>query len=480
SGDQRIVLRHKNSAGTTIRDYGNILNINSRMGYSAVVIDATAGDRINWVGSGTGATDIYWAQDHTEIKVSSFFDTGRGFVAPNLTTAFTPRTISGNGITGTVGRDGTVSTIAITGITAGSEVLQSGLSVTGGATVVLVDGGRGGAAYVDVIPNGADPVITATQTVWRRTITAVNSVGGATINVNNAASALIDATRAASISVTVPTGQQVQSVTATNAIVLSQNGNGFVELAPDNAGNIVLTVTFAIRVSNPTLSNIPINSTASTAYSPNAAGVTRTGGVSRPPATVTDFCTYNGNWDGEVELPLAARAGQVLTVRNEATLTYSLRALNTDMAGPISIPTNRSLHFVSNADGVWQWVEAPYAVRQTPQWLTAGNRGTWVTYGTISVSVTDSGNASMRLRSASGTIVVNTTTSNSWDGQVSNIGTTINTSSTFLVGSTGWTYNNIENMQETYITDRTNNRTYYVRMIVQSSHNNQRFFCYEL
>ncbi|MGL5060420.1 MAG: hypothetical protein ACRC62_10610, partial [Microcoleus sp.] len=186
----------------------------------------------------------YWAQDHTEIKVSSFFDTGRGFVAPNLTTAFTPRTISGNGITGTVGRDGTVSTITITGITAGSEVLQSGLSATGGATVILVDSGRGGIAYVDVIPNGADPVITATQTVWQRSLSA--TVNGVPANVNGAASVNVDATRAVNFRLTLPANHLLTAApTVTGGTLASWNVDGIGTITPNNTENITITASSA-------------------------------------------------------------------------------------------------------------------------------------------------------------------------------------------------------------------------------------------
>ena len=68
-GDERIHLRHKNSGGTTIKDYSNVLTTTSKIGNAPVIITATQGDRINWVGF--GAAGLYWAENHSEIRIHS-------------------------------------------------------------------------------------------------------------------------------------------------------------------------------------------------------------------------------------------------------------------------------------------------------------------------------------------------------------------------------------------------------------------------
>ncbi len=81
SGDERVNLLHKDSAGTVKATYGNMLTILSRIGQASVVLNAAAGDRLNWQGS--SANNIYWAEHHTELRVSSYEDVGGGFYIPS-------------------------------------------------------------------------------------------------------------------------------------------------------------------------------------------------------------------------------------------------------------------------------------------------------------------------------------------------------------------------------------------------------------
>jgi hypothetical protein len=113
----------------------------------------------------------------------------------------------------------------------------------------------------------------------------------------------------------------------------------------------------------PILSNMAVNKTLPTSYWPTKSGVTRTGSVSRPPNTVTDFYMADANYDGELELPLSSVPGRVLSVRNEATYTFTLRRLNTNLEANVSIPTSRSIHFVADATGKWNWILAAFATR---------------------------------------------------------------------------------------------------------------------
>jgi hypothetical protein len=113
----------------------------------------------------------------------------------------------------------------------------------------------------------------------------------------------------------------------------------------------------------PILSNMGVNKTLATSYWPNKTGMTRTGGVSRPPNTVSDFYMGDANYDAELELPISSKAGLVLSIRNEATLAFTLRSLNTDLASNVNIPTSRSIHFVSDFEGRWHWILAAFATK---------------------------------------------------------------------------------------------------------------------
>jgi hypothetical protein len=164
------------------------------------------------------------------------------FSAPTGTTLFTPRAITGTGITTAQGRDNTVSTVRITGIAAGSEIIAGNVSASGGATVNVVDSGRSGAATINVVPNGADTTITYTQTIWRRTATA--TLNGSASTVNGAANALVDATKSFAFWLSLPAGHRLSTVpTVTNGTILSWSADGYGEINPTNAGDITITAT---------------------------------------------------------------------------------------------------------------------------------------------------------------------------------------------------------------------------------------------
>jgi len=289
-------------------------------------------------------------------------NSANGYCLPTATTLFTPRNITGTGIAvNTVGRDNTVSTIRITGLTAGSEILAGNISASGGATIEVVDSGRNGAATVDVIPNGAATVITYTQTVWQRTLT---ETGGALIN--GVASQNIDATLPYSSSIAIPAGQYLQTLTATNATIVKFVETGAFTINPTNAGNVVLTATFAaasatdfihvvatadqttgLSVGSPVLFSTP------TVH--NSAGVTFSNGVFTLPANKTfrleSQITYAGGSElivrwrnitantliGNAANPLVGGRGniasamisttQVTTVRLEITLNNAVSSI---------------------------------------------------------------------------------------------------------------------------------------------------------
>jgi hypothetical protein len=166
---------------------------------------------------------------------------GSAWMNLSTNTGSASRTITGTGITATSSFDNLLRTVAITGITAGSEV--TAVTATGSAVVSIVDSGRNGTAYVNVTPNGANTVISNTQTVWRRTVSTDSGQ-----NVNGTASANIDATKAVEVVVTNPGGQFLTGVSATNATVTGFSAAGAIMLSPTNAGNIVLTCAFGVKV----------------------------------------------------------------------------------------------------------------------------------------------------------------------------------------------------------------------------------------
>jgi hypothetical protein len=232
---------------------------------------------------------------------------------------------------------------------------------------------------------------------------------------------------------------------------------------------------------SPTLTNYPVNKNISTYYTPTTSGVTRIGGVSRPPANVTDFCMYDSNWDSTLELPVPAVAGQSLNVRNEATLAVSLLASNTNMSGAIDILTNRSLHFISNADLVWHWIPAPFlTTRHLLAKMTSVNAGVVVNFGTISMQMPTSGNRSMQVRANTSTNISIMRRSIYDGGGESLTSSQTLTNSAWSYIASGWNFTSAGNWQETFIRDDSNRRMYVVTMVVGSNYDNNWFNCIEL
>jgi hypothetical protein len=97
------------------------------------------------------------------------------------------------------------------------------------------------------------------------------------------------------------------------------------------------------------------------------------------------------------------------------------------------------------------------------------NAGVWVTFGTIAVSLTTSGNRSMQIRSAIGTISVAYLSWLDWNAPApwATISVTP-TSTTYLVS--GWSFTGTGQIQQSLIHDTTNARTYRVIMQIGASY----------
>lgn len=102
------------------------------------------------------------------------------------------------------------------------------------------------------------------------------------------------------------------------------------------------------------------------------------------------------------------------------------------------------------------------------------NAGTWVTFGSISVQMPASGNRSMQIRSAAGTISVAFVAWLNWDSAIAWTTVSLTTASTQYINS-GWNFGNATNVQQTLIHDTTNTRAYRVVMQVGASYNNNIF-----
>jgi hypothetical protein len=162
------------------------------------------------------------------------------------------RSITGTGIAvGTLGRDRNVVSVRITGLTAGSEIIQGNISANGGATVDVVDTGRNGTATVNIIVNGNDTVVTYTQTIWRRTVTAIRNTDSTAVNVDGVASKNIDATISQAHALAVPDGFFLSAVTITGGTVTGFTDSGLVSYMPTNAANVVITATFSGKTKLP-------------------------------------------------------------------------------------------------------------------------------------------------------------------------------------------------------------------------------------
>lgn len=212
----------------------------------------TGSDGSNWE---SGGGPIEWIVDastvNRTVQVRRGGSTGNGnsagylsverivpVAAPDGVTLYSPRTISGTNVVIPGSRDNTVTSGTITGIATGSEV--TAIAATGGATVLLRNSGRNGTAAFDIVVAGADSTVTYTTSLWQRTLTEAS---GALIN--GAASQSIDATIPYSSLIAIPAGQYLQTLTATNATVNRFVETGAFTINPTNAGNVVLTATFA-------------------------------------------------------------------------------------------------------------------------------------------------------------------------------------------------------------------------------------------
>jgi hypothetical protein len=104
----------------------------------------------------------------------------------------------------------------------------------------------------------------------------------------------------------------------------------------------------------------------------------------------------------------------------------------------------------------------------------SANAGTWVTFGTISVQMPSSGNRSMQIRSALGTISVSYLSWLNWDSAIAWQTASLTAASSQYMNS-GWNMTGATNIQQNLIQDNTNARVYRVIMQVGTSYNNNVF-----
>jgi hypothetical protein len=121
---------------------------------------------------------------------------------------------------------------------------------------------------------------------------------------------------------------------------------------------------------------------------------------------------------------------------------------------------------------------SPYALKTdvpaSPQetYRTA-NAGTWVTHGTIQVQIPTSGNRSLQVRSASGTLSIFWLTWLTWENASNNSNTVTTGSIQYL--QSGWNFTAAGQCQFACIRDTTNSRTYRIAMQIGSAYNNNLF-----
>jgi hypothetical protein len=104
----------------------------------------------------------------------------------------------------------------------------------------------------------------------------------------------------------------------------------------------------------------------------------------------------------------------------------------------------------------------------------SANAGVWVTFGTIAVQIPTSGNRSLQIRSASGSISVAYLSYLDWNAPPAWTTITVTpTSTTYLVA--GWSFTAANQIQMALIHDTTNNRAYRVIMQIGAAYNNNIF-----
>lgn len=203
----------------------------------------------NWNGGGS----LTWVVDarlaNKTIRVYRNSSTGNGNAAgmlsinrlpgsnivncPAGTTFFTPRNITGPAFSPTIGRDNTLTTIAVPNIPNGQEIIVVG--ATGGATALIRDSGKRGTAYIDVIPNGADTILTFTQSAWTPSQILIAANAGVAVNLGSLKFRMSTNTTQRCLQVASNTDAAI-SITASNTVPSSTGGS------PAGSGLVNLTL----------------------------------------------------------------------------------------------------------------------------------------------------------------------------------------------------------------------------------------------
>jgi hypothetical protein len=100
------------------------------------------------------------------------------------------------------------------------------------------------------------------------------------------------------------------------------------------------------------------------------------------------------------------------------------------------------------------------------KYSVTANAGTDVYFDNFKVTMSPSGNGSMKIATTSGTMAVEYSTFGKWPayGSLNNVSTTINTTYSYL--NSAWSYLEFGDVQTTYLRNTANNRVYKISMLV--------------
>lgn len=285
--------------------------------------------------------------------------------------------------------------------------------------------------------------------------------------------------------ITVPAGNFLSNLTTTTAGVTIQftNSGGFTVSYAAGITAFNLTPTFLVANQIRTwLANFQVTG----AITPTSGGVVRTGGISRPPVGTSRFVMNDGEWDGELELPTPHPIGGRFDFRNNATLTTTIRTANTDLPQNISVPSGRSIHFVSGHSDtgtlIWHWIAAPFILTEAAalrSWRGSGDAGSRVgpAWATINMSIPAGGNRSMFLSAQTGTVTLDCMESYEGAGWSSATTITVDTN-----GARVRDYNlgSAADIQRVLVRDITNSRAYSMWVRIGANYAGNWFFIHEI
>jgi hypothetical protein len=197
-----------------------------------------------------------------------------------------------------------------------------------------------------------------------------------------------------------------------------------------------------------------------------------------PSTTIRRVCNITAN-DGAVTVNGLANAnlfsgtsGRIKVAVPAGQEISSVTCSSSDVTIGVADPVQGALEIAlsDSASGSYSLMVI-YAATQPRSIFTTFNAGTWVTFKTLQFTISASGNRSLQIRSASGSVAVRWIEGLTWDGTITLQTANLSPSSAQYLWS-AWNFGNAGNQQTALIEDTTNNKRYRVTVSIGSGYLN--------